>query len=487
MMLPENAFSPDLPMVGPAFKAVRKNLQAILIAISACWLLVVGCHRAANYSPDFLPVYTGARCLLHGCNPYDTAQLDAQYFQGGGPAADRPRWNMGGETPVYPPSAFLVLSPLATLRLPVVLRLWAGLNGILLIACVVLIRAMVPPSSRWLVTILGSCYLLSMVSELLLELGNPGAFAISLLIIGTLLYLRGRYIPLATILLTLSLAVKPQIGFLIVLYLIFKRIYWRQAALAIAGAIVLFLVGGWILKSRPVSAQWPSDFRSNIAESEKPGQINDPRPPAKATVSIWSHATSIVSLDAPISVFTRDAKTYKLAGYVIFFAAMALWMTAAIQRDCGSAGDWLALAALSALTMLPLYHRNYDTGLLILALPAIPIIFRQRRLLGSLIIAVTLLHIYALPIQRRSFRALQILSNHPVTLFHHHITAQSILENKLLFLLSMRQMSLEILTLAACYLVAMFVIRVPAQDAPEQSTGKPLADAQSRSLIDIPA
>ncbi len=433
-------------MISPAYKLVRRNLQAIVIAISACWLLLAGCHRAMHYSIDFLPLYVGSRCLLHECNPYDTAQLDAQYFQSGGLAKYRPQWR--DTPPAYPPSAFLVLSPAALLRLPLALRVWSGLNAILLIGCVVFVRAMVPASSRWLVTILGSCYLISWSTLIhLVAGGQPAAFAISLLIIGTLLYLRGRYIPLATVLLTLSLAIKPQIGLMIVLYLVFKRIYWRQAILAIAGSIVLFLASGWLLSSRPVSARWYSDWRSNVAECMKAGEIDDPRPAA-----VQGH--TFVNLQAITSVFVAEPKAYNTASYAIFLAAMAVWIIVALRRYSGPANHWLELAALSALTMLPVYHRDHDARLLILALPAISIILRQRRLLGSLIIAVTLLQIFLADIQR--------------LIFHLHASGEDVSESKLHYLLSMRQESLEMVILAGCYLAAMVVIRAPGGDMPER-------------------
>lgn len=436
---------PNLPIVSSPYKFVRTNLQVIVIAISACWLLFAGCREAPHDMRDFLPVYAGARCLLHGCNPYDTAQLDAQYFESGGSASYRPRWYQ--TPPVYPPSAFLVLSPLALLRIPVVLRLWSALNALLLIACVVFVRSIVPPSSRWLVTILGSCYLVSYLTTFFVGTGQPGAFAISLLIIGTLFYLRGRYMPLATVLLMLSLAVKPQMGLMIVLYFVFSRIYSRQAVCAITGSIVILLIGGLILKSRPVSAQWTSALRTQIADSEKPGEVNDPRPAVKSSIAF-------VNLQAITSVFVDEKKVYDALTYVIFLAGMVAWIAAIARSHSGSSGHWLALATLAALSLLPVYHRDYDTRMLILALPAVAIIFRQRRILGSIVIALTLLHIFSFPIQRRSLRALQILAE-------HHITAHIVPQNKLLFLLSLRQESLEVLVLAGCFLAAMFMVRVP--------------------------
>src|SRR5208282_2086037 len=116
-------------------------------------------YDAFHSSSDFVPVYTGARCLLHGCNPYDTSQLELQYFQAGGRRAEMPAWDH--EIPIYPPSIFLILSPLALLSFPVARLLWFLLIGCLFVTSAGLIMSMCPRSHRWLATILVSFILAS--------------------------------------------------------------------------------------------------------------------------------------------------------------------------------------------------------------------------------------------------------------------------------------------------------------------------------------
>ncbi len=200
----------------------RQHLHLLVLSISAILLFVAGGARVFRSSNHFVPVYTGARCLLHGCNPYDTSQLEQQFYLAGGHATDLPSWDI--DVPVYPPSTFLVLSPLALFSFPAARLIWFLLNGCLFVAATGLILALCPPSHRWLATALGSLFLLS--SAILLVLGQPAIFAISLLGIGIYLFLRGLLLPLGTLLLILSLAVKPQVGGLIVLYLVARRLHW---------------------------------------------------------------------------------------------------------------------------------------------------------------------------------------------------------------------------------------------------------------------
>ena len=218
-------------------KFSKANLHLLILSTSALIFFVVGGLRAFRFSHDFVPVYTGAGCLLHGCNPYDTSQLEQQFFERGGRPADLPSWKI--DVPVYPPSTFLVLTPLTLFRYPVARLLWFQLNGSLFIISTVLVLSACPQSHRWLATILGSLILAT--SGILLVLGRPAALAISLVTISSYLFLRARYLPLGTFLLMLSLAVKPQIGGLIALYFLAQKVYWRYTAVALAGALTLLL------------------------------------------------------------------------------------------------------------------------------------------------------------------------------------------------------------------------------------------------------
>src|ERR1700721_2176868 len=96
-----------------AMKLIKPDLHLLVLGISAIIFFAVGAARVFRSSNDFVPVYTGARCLLHGCNPYDTSQLEQQFYQAGGHPGELPSWLI--DVPVDPPSTFLVLSLLALL------------------------------------------------------------------------------------------------------------------------------------------------------------------------------------------------------------------------------------------------------------------------------------------------------------------------------------------------------------------------------------
>ena len=422
-------------------KIPSPRLHWLILLIASLLFFWYGGHRAFHDSCDFVPVYTGARCLLHGCNPYDTLQLEEQYLQGGGRTSEHMPWYY--EVPLYPPSTFLVLSPLSLLRYPVARLIWFVMNGCLFVTSTVLILSLCPRSHRSLATAFGSIVLVSCTA--IVELGQPAAFAISLLVIGYFLFLRGRFLPLAAFLLLLSLAVKPQIGGLIVLYLLVRGIHRHYAAAAIAGAVALLICAGLILRSHPRSADWAASLRANISENVQVGSANDPRPTNK-------NAVTLVNLQAITSIYLSDEREFNAAAYAVFLALLAVWVVAALRTNAGPEAQFLLIGSLAVLSLLPVYHHVYDGGLLLVSIPAVMIVYQKRHLLGAFIGVLTVLTVNYTQYREQAFLL-------------HHSMWQSVLQNKLLFILLLRQQNLALPILFCLYMAAMFSIRFPSTPA----------------------
>jgi hypothetical protein len=426
-----------------AMKFTKPDLHLLLLFISVLVMFAFAGARVTRASNDFVPVYTGARCLLHGCNPYDTFQLEQQFYQAGGQASELPSWQI--DVPVYPPSTFLVLSPLALLTFPVARVIWFLLNGFLLFIAARLIQDMSPPQHRWLTTIL-VCYFV-ITAEIVLVLGQPAVFAISLVIIGSYLFLRGRFLPAGAFLFLLSLAVKPQIGGLILLYLLLRRIHWRYAAAAMAGAGVVLLSASLILGHHPRSAAWASTLRANLSATLSPGGSADPRPENR-------QAIGDLNLQSLTSIFFPEAHAFNSAAYTVFLALLALGILVVLRTRASRETHFISLAALSVLSLMPVYHRFYDTRLLLLSIPAIGIVLQKRRLLGALIAVLTLLATISLQYRIQIFLLQQA-------------KWQNILANKFLFIVLLRQQNLEMLILFCLYLVAMHSMRFSGAEEAE--------------------
>jgi Glycosyltransferase family 87 len=417
-------------------KSLKIDLHWLVLFLSAIWLLASGAARVSHASNDFVPVYTGARCLLHGCDPYQPWQLEQQFFAAGGQAKELPSWQI--DMPVYPPSTFLALSPLALLRFPIARWVWFLLNGSLFVLSAVLILSMCPRAHRWPATVLVSFIVAT--AGILLVLGQPGMFAISTLILGICLFLLGRLLPLGTVLLMVSLAVKPQIGGFLVLYLVMRRIHWRYATVALGGAGALLFCAGLILHQHQGSADWSLTLRSNLSSTLSPGGSADPRPEN-------TQAIGDINLQTLSSIFLADARKFNIAAYALFLGLMAAGVAAAMRAP--GAPHLLAIAALSILSLMPVYHRFYDTRLLLLSIPAAMMIFERRRLLGATVILLTALS--TISIQYRLQTSLLASGQ-----WH------SVIANKFLLITLLRQQNLELVLLYCLYLGAIFSFRFPS-------------------------
>jgi hypothetical protein len=419
---------------------MKINLRVLVFVVAAIYSLSAGIYRAMHFSKDFIPVYGGARCLLHGCNPYDPSALEHEYLQAGGNANLLGADFWRAYIPVYPPSTFLVLSPLALFPFPIVKPLWALINGGLFVAAAGVVLFASPPRYQWLSTILVSLFLVVKVNTSLLAQGNPTPFAIALLILGTVLFVRGRSIPVATVALMLSLAVKPQMGGLIALYLLFKKIHWRPVLVAMAGAVAILLIAGLILQAHPGSHEWGPALRANVAKSVQPGQINDPRPENTG-------ALGIVNLQTITSVFFADAKIFNAVAFGIFAVMLAMWIAAALRAAPGSDDHFLLIAALAVLSLLPVYHRSGDDLLLLLTVPAIILILEKRRALGILLAIMT---------------AMVCIAEFDDALRSHFVEDRwgwsGILQHKILFIVLLREQCPLLLLLFGLYAAAFFAV-----------------------------
>ena len=134
---------------------------------------------------------------------------------------------------------------------------------------------------------------------------------------------------------------KPQIGGLIVLYLLAQRIHWRYAAVALACPLALLLSAGLVLTLHPRSADWTSTLRANLSATLSPGGSADPRP---ANVE----AVGDPNLQTLTSIFFADARIFNAAAYAIFLILLAALTIVVLRANAGQELHFLALAAVSA-------------------------------------------------------------------------------------------------------------------------------------------
>jgi hypothetical protein len=231
---------------------------------------------------------------------------------------------------------------------------------------------------------------------------------------------------------------------MIVLYLFARGIHRRYAAVVLTGALALLLSAGMILRMNPSSANWTSDLSANISASVD-GGYNDPRPANQ-------QAVCDINLQAITGIFFADVREFNAAAWAVFLALLAVGIAIVLRTKAGPEMNLLSLGALAALSLTPVYHRFYDTRMLLISIPAVVIVYQKRRLLGAFIGALTVLAVISVQ-SRVQFILLQ------------HAMWQSIVQNKFLFILLLREQNLELPILFCLYIAAICRIRFPGVPA----------------------
>ena len=416
--------------------------KIVTIGIASLLFIVLGAKRAEYPQNDFAPVYKGAVCLWSGCNPYGSGEL------------------------LYPPSTLLVTAPLAVFQYRIAWSLWFLGNAALFIVAAGLVVALCPREKRWVATIL-TAVLVAGSSQLLI-FGQPSTLSISLLGIGVYCLLQRRMPWLGAVLLMISLAVKPQIGGLVVVYLLFMKAYRRYAVVAFAGAAVILLCGSAILNAHPESSHWVSGLSANLSSAVAPGATNDPRPNNEA-------ATAAINLQTVTSVFFEQPKMYNDTAYAVVAILLMAWAAINLREKSSINDQLVSIGTLSIITLLPVYHRAYDTRLLILFIPAAVIVLERRRIEGILLCVLTALATVSI--------------QHWVTLALHRAgLLEKVMTNKLWLILLLRETNLRLLLLAGLIMVAAIGLRrTPARQTSSVGTVVEVSTSSTRSAGSLSA
>jgi hypothetical protein len=216
-------------------------------------------------------------------------------------------------------------------------------------------------------------------SELLLITGNVAGIAIALCVVAVWCFVRERFVVAGVVCLALSLASKPHDTGLVWLYFLLAGGVCRKRALQTFLVTVAVSLPA-VLWVWHVAPHWIGEWQSNVAALSARGAMSDP-----GLTSAGAHGLGgLVSLQEVISFFWNDPRIYNPATYLICAPLLLVWALAALRYRPSPRTVWLALAAIAALSMLPLYHRQQDTKLLLLTVPACAMLWAEGGLTGWL-------------------------------------------------------------------------------------------------------
>ena len=364
--------------------AARIDGLTLLLLGSALFLFsgMVWAAIAPRALMDFRPGYFAARCLLEHRDPYNPAEMQRTYQEAGQwrpheTASDR----LLETRNEYLPSELPFTLALALLSFAAAERLWVALIG----AAFTLAAVLVWQESDTAPRLAGALLCLLLVSSAsLMAFGNPSALAVSLAVIAAWCFVRDRWAVAGVLCLAAALCIKPHTVGFVWLYFLLAGGQFRKRALQTLGLTAVFGLAG-LLCVGAVAPHWITELRTNLAAFTGRGAMNDPGPATGGGRGVQM----VIDLQSVFSFFWDNPRFYNLASYAVCAPLYALWAWAALHARNAPRNAWLGLAAVSALTMLPLYHRQYDAKLILLVIPACALLAAERGRTGRWAVGLT--------------------------------------------------------------------------------------------------
>jgi hypothetical protein len=364
-------------------KAQRDGLYLVLLG-SLVFVLMGSALEYTARAPlaDFKTVYFPSKTLVDHGDPYKESEVARVYeAERQGRTPDTAKIRQIATQNVYPPNTLFLVVPFALLPSKPAGVLWL----ILTFASVIIASLLVWNLSAEYAPALSGALIgfLLANSELLAVTGNVAGVAISLSVVAAWCFVRERFVFLGTLCLACGLVLKPHDTGLVWLYfLLAGSVERKRAWQTLLAALVLSLPGFlWVWHVAP---RWIEEWKANLAAYAAPGGVNDP-----SLLSSGGHGLdSIISLQTVFSVFRNDPHFYNAAAYLVCAPLLLIWMILVLRRRSSPLAAWTALAVVSALTLLPIYHRQLDAALLLLAVPGCVLLWREGGLTARLGVAI---------------------------------------------------------------------------------------------------
>lgn len=356
----------------PRSKALFVALVVLLIAIAVADAVRQSHTKAISNPNDFVTLYAGSICMAHACNPYSVPQLDSVLVSRRGTAV-RQEWS--DQLPIYPPTTLFVLFPFSALSYRAATVLWflLSLSVYVFGLCWVSFRSPILEGvSLWARSAFALLGLHFPKMLQCLGFGNP-----AVIVTGLLLFAvfddgeRRRTLRIAAALLACLL--KPPIAIPAAVVMLLKitrnareaiRIALICAAIFILLALCSFVPSGM--------KHWQRDLAADIHQGEQGGMNPSNR------VSPSNVLLNVANIPG---YFTTDHAVIEAVSLTAVVALIIPFLLGLVRIE--NARNWddrsylTAVAAAGAMTLLPVYHRFCDIGVLLLVVPWMLLEFRK--------------------------------------------------------------------------------------------------------------
>jgi hypothetical protein len=343
---------------------------------------------------DFKAVYYSSLTLVDHHDPYRETDLLQTFLANGGQFSVIPASAAAERRAILlcinMPATLMLVAPFALLPWGPAHILWMSLTAALFILAAYLMWSL---GARYSPILAGGLLgLILLNSELIIFEGNMAGIVISLCVIAVWCFLQNRFVPIGILFLALALVTKPQDSGLIWLYFLLAGGIHRKRALQtlLVAAIIALPAVLWVSHVAP---DWSHEQLANLATASARGDLNDPGPTSMGAHNLGG----MINLQTTLSYIRDNPRFYNPLAWIICAPLFIAWAITALRRNpkpppldprpqtlnpttqtpdpapdtrYSTPRSYLALAAIAIFTLLPVYHRQYDAKLLLLAAPA---------------------------------------------------------------------------------------------------------------------
>ena len=421
----------------------RKPVVGLVLVLLG-WLWCLGHvypqrhHRQMRI--DFRAVYGSSRCLIAGCNPYYFEDIRAQFLAHGGSLAEAGNVVYGPFMPSYvgyPPSTLFYLVPFVFPPWPIALVIYLAIASTFYAVGALLFADL---CSEYIPIASAACLALFLAwQDDIVFYGQPTLLAAALLCIGVWSLLKNRYPRLGVLSFAFSLVFKPPLGGLFLLYFLAAAQHRKRAWQVIGVAVVLLLPVLLWFSMHSATQNWVHDLKANVAGISAPGNLSDPGPQNALD-------NRIIDLQAIVSRYRDVPSFYNHVVWGLSALVIAVWLYPVIRRRPSQEKDILSLAAIAAFSMLPVYHRVYDSRALLILFPALAVLMRRTVWWGR---AATVLTLFVSFVLSDAYTVRSKIDSHHV--------AQSLAGQPVLQTMAVHLAPLALLLVTIFYLAVLYV------------------------------
>jgi hypothetical protein len=377
--------------------------------LDGLYLLLLGCaafllfgfaleHILDTGQGDFKAVYYSSLTLVQHHDPYREADLLQTFQSNGGKFSAIPSSAAAERRAILlcinMPATLMLIAPFALLPWGPAHLIWMSLTAASFILAAFLMWSL---GARYSPILAGGLLgLILLNSELLIFEGNLAGIVISLCVIAVWCFLENRFVPLGILFLALALITKPQDSGLIWLYFLLAGPIHRKRALQtlLVAAVIALPAILWVSHVAP---NWFHEQFANLAAASARGDLNDPGPTSMGAHNLGG----MINLQTALAYLRDDPHFYNPLAWLLCAPLLIALVIATLRKRptphsphaTPQTVPWslgplvprfpptprtlIPLAAIAILTLLPVYHRQYDAKLLLLAIPACALLWSR--------------------------------------------------------------------------------------------------------------